>query len=93
MTRRFIITVALMLSASWFVFVPDAAKAQRFTGDIMTVGFGFCPAGWAKAEGQLFSISKQQQLFALYGGYNGGDGRKSFGLPSAQGREFIGTGH
>ena len=72
-----------MLSASYATFMPTAADAQnsRYIGDVMAVGFNFCPRGWIEAKGQLLPISENSALFSLYGTTYGGDGRSTFGIP------------
>ena len=79
-----------MMSAS----TPKQAEAQSepFIGQVMVVGFNFCPRGWAPANGQLLPISQNTALFSLYGTNYGGDGRTTFGLPDLRGRVVIGMG-
>jgi len=83
-----------MLSASYATFMPTAADAQnsRYIGDVMAVGFNFCPRGWIEAKGQLLPISENSALFSLYGTTYGGDGRSTFGIPEVRGRALIGFG-
>jgi microcystin-dependent protein len=50
------------------------------------------PGGWEFANGQLLSISQNQDLFNLLGATYGGDGITTFALPNLQGRTPIGTG-
>ena len=70
-----------------------AADSEPYLGDIMIVGFSFCPRNWAKAEGQLLSINMNQALFALLGTQYGGDGSTTFGLPDLRGRVTMGQGN
>jgi microcystin-dependent protein len=82
---------ALALAA----FVPaEQARAgiDPFLGDVMIVGFNFCPIGWAQANGQLLAISSNQSLFSLLGTMYGGDGRTTFALPDLRGRYAINNG-
>lgn len=76
--------------------VPSGAQAQgsgdNFVGQMLTVGFNFCPRGWARADGQLEAISQNEALFSLLGTTYGGDGRTTFGLPERRGRVVIGVG-
>ena len=76
------------------ISAPGQAKAgtDAYLGDIMIVGFGFCPRGWIQAGGQLLPIAQNQALFSLLGTQFGGDGRTNFGLPSLSGRIVIGQG-
>lgn len=71
---------------------PALAGADPFIGDIMMVGFNFCPRNWAPAAGQLLPISQNTALFSLLGTSFGGDGRTTFGLPDLRGRNVIGRG-
>lgn len=75
------------------VSAPEAvAGPDDYLGEIMTVGFTFCPRGTMEANGQLLAISQHQALFSLFGTTYGGDGRTSFALPDLRGRTAIGTG-
>ncbi len=73
---------------------PAAAQASPLLGQTMTVGFNFCPRGWALADGQLLAISSNTALFSLLGCTYGGDCRTSFALPDLRGRQVthVGTG-
>lgn len=55
-------------------------------GEVILVGFDFCPRGWAQADGQVISIAQNTALFSLYGTNYGGDGRTTFALPDLRGR-------
>ncbi|MBS8225781.1 phage tail protein [Vannielia litorea] len=80
-------TVALITPSA-----PARAGADPSLGDVMIVGFNFCPRGWAKAEGQLLPINQNQSLYSLLGTQFGGDGRTSFALPDLRGRFTMGQG-
>lgn len=86
-------TLALALTAASFS-APDRAEADSnpLLGEIMIVGFNYCPRGWIAAQGQLLPISSYQALYSLYGTNYGGDGRSTFGLPDLRGRVAIGEG-
>lgn len=86
-------TLAMALGATTFA-LPDRAQAgpNPYIGELMIVGFNFCPRGWIAAEGQLLAINSYQALFSLYGTNYGGDGRTSFGMPDLRGRVAIGEG-
>jgi len=74
---------------------PNSASAQAsdpYIGQIMIIGFGFCPRGWAQANGALLPISQNTALFSLLGTTFGGDGRTTFGLPDLRGRSVVGGG-
>lgn len=83
--------LALALCATGFSATPAAAR-DPFIGEVTTVGFNFCPRGWAKAEGQLLPIAQNTALFSLLGTLYGGDGRTTFGLPDLRGRTVVGMG-
>ena len=68
------------------ITTPARASADPFIGEIMMVGYTFCPRGWAEANGQLLAISQNTALFSLYGTTYGGDGRTTFALPDLRGR-------
>ncbi len=68
------------------------AGVEPYLGDIMIVGFNFCPRGWAAAEGQILPINTNPALFSLLGTQFGGDGRTSFALPDLRGRLTMGQG-
>jgi microcystin-dependent protein len=71
---------------------PARAQADAFLGQIMLVGYTFCPRGWLDADGRLLPISQNTALFSLYGTTFGGDGRTTFGLPDLRGRVPMQTG-
>ncbi len=84
---------AAALGTTFTVAAPDAeAYGDRFLGEIITVGYTFCPRGTAPANGQLLPIMSNQALFSLLGTTYGGDGRTTFGLPDLRGRTMIGEG-
>ena len=71
---------------------PVQAAESPYLGEIIMVGYTFCPRGWAEANGQLLSISQNTALFSLYGTTYGGDGRTTFALPDLRGRAPIHVG-
>lgn len=85
------ILVALMLSSG--MLNEAKASTNPYLGEIMAVGFNFCPRGWAKAEGQLLPIASHTALFSLLGTTYGGDGRVTFGLPDLRNRSAVGVGN
>lgn len=81
--------------ATSLVMVPSKqslAGADPFIGEVMWVGFTFCPRGWASADGQLLLIRENTALFSLYGTVYGGDGRTTFALPDLRGRVPLHSG-
>ncbi len=91
---RPLLTVPLLAGLSLGTIVkPTTAQAfEPFVGQMMTVGFNFCPRGWALANGALLPINQNTALFSLLGTTFGGDGRTSFGLPDLRGRQVTGVG-
>jgi len=61
-----------------------------FIGQIELFAFDSVPPGWAKCDGSLVPINRNQALFALLGTSYGGDGRINFALPDLRGRVPIG---
>lgn len=84
---------ALAAGLSVAVASPAFAQAQdQFLGQMMVVGFSFCPKGWTDASGQTLSIAQNQALFALFGTTYGGNGVSTFALPNMNARVMIGQG-
>lgn len=97
MTRKGAIrnlTIAAMAGASSLaVSAPAWAQVDdRYIGQMMQVGFNFCPAGWASAEGQIVAIAQNTALFSLLGTTYGGNGQTTFALPDLRGRMAINQG-
>lgn len=83
---------SILLFICFFLsFTSNSALAitERYVGEIILVGFNYCPRGTTEANGQLLAINKNTALFSLYGTYYGGDGRTSFGLPDLRKRAAI----
>jgi hypothetical protein len=72
--------------------IQSRSATDPFLGEIMTVGFTFCPRGWAELDGQLLDISTHTALFSLLGTTYGGDGRTTFALPDLRGRTAVHEG-
>lgn len=82
---------ALVFAAA--IAAPEKAPAQEsYLGEILLVGFNFCPRATLDAAGQLLPISQNSALFSLYGTIYGGDGRTTFALPDLRGRSPVGQG-
>lgn len=92
MAIRNLLLSASIAMAGVSIASPASAGADPLLGEIMEVGFNFCPRGWANADGQLLPINQNQALFSLYGTVYGGDGRSSFGLPDLRGRTSVHLG-
>ncbi len=88
--------VAIFSLALAAALVPLAVRAgigdTPYVGEVRILGFNFCPAGWAAANGQLLPIAEYDVLFNLYGTTFGGDGQESFGMPDLRGRVPIAAG-
>jgi tail collar domain len=78
---------ASMLAAGVTLGAPRAdAAVDPFIGEIMFVGFQFCPNGWLPADGRTMNISANTALFSLLGTTYGGDGKTTFELPDLRGQ-------
>jgi microcystin-dependent protein len=86
--------LAAAVALSGLLVLPQVARAQSdpFLGQLMLVGFTFCPRGWAPAEGQILSIAQNTALFSLLGTTYGGNGQTTFALPDLRGRVPISQG-
>lgn len=83
---------AIATSAALAANAPAQAQTEPYLGDIILVGFNFCPRGYVDAAGQLLPINSNQALFSLYGTMYGGDGRTTFAMPDMRSRIPMGTG-
>jgi len=92
-TKIFSLTAGLMMTSALMAPTPAMAGPDPFIGELMLVGYNFCPRSWADADGQLLSISQNTALFSLYGTTYGGDGRTTFALPDLRGRAPIHNGN
>lgn len=94
MYTKLLISAGLAVAMSLgTVATPSKASAQeRYLGEIIWVGFNFCPRGFAPADGQILSIAQNTALFALYGTTYGGDGRTTFALPDLRSRVPVHNG-
>ncbi|MEE2879483.1 MAG: tail fiber protein [Pseudomonadota bacterium] len=88
MARLSIFTAAVIGAA---MAAPSAqAGPDEYLGEIITVGFNFCPRGTMEADGRLLPIAQNTALFSLLGTLYGGDGRTTFALPDLRGRVIVG---
>lgn len=88
-TKRALAALAVTTSA----IAAAPAQAQDYLiGDIVTVGFTFCPRGFLEADGRLLAISTNTALFSLYGTTYGGNGQTTFALPDLRGRFAVNNG-
>lgn len=86
------LTAALALSGTLAFASSASAGTDEYIGELMLVGFNYCPQGSLPAAGQTLSISSNQALFALYGTLYGGDGQTNFKLPDLRGRAPLSNG-
>jgi microcystin-dependent protein len=83
----------LALAGTAMAALPQPARAQDlYLGQVILVGFDFCPQGTVEANGQILSIAEHTALFALYGTRYGGDGKATFALPHLRGRVAVNAG-
>lgn len=73
--------------------LPQQASAQvePYLGQLIPVGFDFCPRGWLEANGQ--SLPNSHPLYALYGVIYGADTAGTFKLPDLRGRTPVHVGN
>lgn len=83
--RNFMLALAAGGSSFAYSAPASADAANPYIGEIMQVGFNFCPRGWAVAQGQLLSIAQNTALFSLLGTNYGGNGQTTFALPNFAG--------
>lgn len=69
-----------------------AMAQDYYIGQVIIVGYNFCPVGTLQADGSLQSIATYTPLYSIYGTTYGGDGQDTFGLPDMRGRSPIHVG-
>lgn len=67
---KLLLSTSLIISAG--LYGAEAQATDRYLGDVVPVGFNFCPRGTAEAAGQLIAISSNQSLFSILGTQFGG---------------------
>lgn len=83
---------AAALAAMALAACGGAQAQQPFISEMRAFAFGYCPRGWAPADGRLLAVNTNQALFTLTGTTYGGDGRTNFALPDLRGRTPLGQG-
>jgi microcystin-dependent protein len=83
---------ALLGTSALTVATPASAQIEPYLGQMMQVGFNFCPRGWTSASGQILAISTNTALFSILGTTYGGNGQTTFALPDLRGRVAINQG-
>lgn len=87
------VALALAVTASPLAFTtPAQAQIEPYIGQMIQVGFNFCPRGWASASGQIVAIQSNTALFSLLGTQFGGNGQTTFALPDMRGRMAVNQG-
>ena len=84
-----ILLSAVIAMGFWVPPAPSQAQSNPYVGQMINVGFNFCPRAWAAADGTLLAISSNDALFSLIGTFYGGDGRTTFALPDLRGRTVV----
>lgn len=90
--KRFFRTCAAASLAIATLAGGTASAQEKYLGEIIWVGFNFCPRGSLPADGQLLPIAQNTALFSLFGTMYGGDGRTTFAVPDLRGRVSISVG-
>ena len=87
-----VVAAAGIAGATLGATAPAHAGVEPFIGEMMMVGYSFCPRYFAEANGQILSIQQNTALFSLLGTTFGGNGQTTFALPDMRGRSPIGAG-
>lgn len=90
--RSLAVAIAAFGAASILPAAPAGAQTEPYLSQIMWTSAGYCPRGWADANGQLLSINQNQALFSLLGTTYGGNGTVNFALPNLQARTVLSAG-
>jgi len=86
------VAASAIVGAALSAPAPANAGIEPFLGEMMMVGYTFCPRNFAEANGQLLAISQNTALFSLLGTTFGGNGQTTFALPDLRGRAPINQG-
>ena len=65
---------------------------DHYLGEVDYSSDTYPPSGWAVCDGSLLPLSQNTALFSLLGNQFGGDGQKTFGLPTVSGAFIALTG-
>lgn len=60
--------------------------ADCYLGEIRMFAGSYTPTNWVQCDGQLLSVTGNEDLFGLLGKTYGGDGVTTFGVPDLRGR-------
>jgi microcystin-dependent protein len=84
---------ALAVLAGLAGMAPAAfAQADARMGDIIVVGFNFCPRGYSETNNQIQAIQQNPAMFSLLGTMYGGNGQTTYALPEMRGRVPVSQG-
>lgn len=82
------------LLAAMALAASGGVQAQTpYLSEMRAFAFGYCPKGWALADGDTLPIAQNQALYALMGTTYGGNGQTTFQLPDLRGRTPLGQGN
>jgi microcystin-dependent protein len=85
MKSYFLAASAAVVAVSAAILIDTSAQAQAsgpYLGELLTVPYNYCPAGWLPTEGQTMPIRQYTPLFSLLGTTYGGDVKSTFLLPN-----------
>lgn len=82
------------LLAAMALAASGGVQAQTpYLSEMRAFAFGYCPKGWALADGATLPIAQNQALYALMGVAYGGNGQTTLQLPDLRGRTPLGQGN
>lgn len=82
------------LLAAMALAANGGVQAQiPYLSEMRAFAFGYCPKGWALADGATLPIAQNQALYALMGVAYGGNGQTTLQLPDLRGRTPLGQGN
>lgn len=91
-TRRTALTCAGAVTLLFFSSSAQACSDEAYIGSICATANNYCPKDYAKAEGQLLTITDNAALYSLLGTNFGGNGTSNFQLPDLRSRTPVGIG-
>ena len=82
------------LLAAMALAASGGVQAQTpYLSEMRAFAFGYCPKGWALADGATLPIAQNQALYALMDVAYGGNGQTTLQLPDLRGRTPLGQGN
>ena len=83
--------IGTTLLAAMALAASGGVQAQTpYLSEMRAFAFGYCPKGWALADGATLPITQNQALYALMDVAYGGNGQTDFKLPDLRGRTPLG---